>query len=95
MKIRDIEVMALGGVALIMIGAFMVHIGFGVLMAGLVILVSRAYIDAEGGDDWKKQVGMPAPATAPADPITQPWEPPVAPTDPLPEQWKESKGPTA
>lgn len=95
MNIRKIEMIAFVGVALIILGSFLVHFGFGVLTTGLVVLFSRAYMDAEGGDEWKQKVGMPAPETAPADPIPQPWEPPMTPTDPVPEQWKKSEGPTA
>lgn len=106
MKISK-EFIAAVGIGLMVFGAAAIHLGFGILMIGLIVLISRAYMDAEGGDeprgegvDWKKDVKDPippqwAPPMAPADPVPQPWEPPMAPKDPLPDVYQPQKGPTA
>ena len=73
MNIRKNELLALIGVALIVVGAVSIHIGFGILVIGMVMLISRAYLDAEGGDEWKQ-------STTPTDPLPEQYQPPKGPT---------------
>lgn len=106
MKIQK-EVIASIGVGLMVFGAGWINFGFGILMIGLIMLIARAYMDAEGGDeprgegvDWKKDVKDPippqwAPPMAPKDPIPEQWQPPMSPKDPLPDVYQPQKGPTA
>jgi len=74
MNIRKNELLALIGVALIVVGAVSIHVGFGILVIGMVMLISRAYLDAEGGDSWEQ------PTTTPTDPLPEQYQPPKGPT---------------